>query len=140
MIAAALKALAGWRGYAAVAVVAGVLAGGAAWTVQGWRYDAKIVGMEREQARDDAQAAHLALGQLQTDIESLAAAGRRAAAVGPTLTAQINKITGALGNAPPLPDGCSPDPVRVRSLTDSVRATNRAAAGQQSGAAVPADP
>ncbi|WP_368639448.1 hypothetical protein ABRZ04_10435 [Castellaniella ginsengisoli] len=140
MIAAALKALAGWKGYAAAALAGALVAGGAAWTVQGWRYGAQIAGMERDQARDDAQATHLTLGRLQTDIDSLAAAGRRAAAVGPTLTAQINKLTGALKDAPPLPDGCRPDPVRMRSLTDSVRATNRAAAGQPTGAAVPADP
>jgi len=57
---AALKALAGWRGYAAAAVVAGVLAGGAAWTVQGWRYGAKIAGMERDQAQQIADAQALA--------------------------------------------------------------------------------
>ncbi|HET8596221.1 MAG TPA: hypothetical protein VFM22_00505, partial [Castellaniella sp.] len=99
-----------------------------------------IAGMERDQARDDAQATHQTLDRLQADIDTLAAAGRRAAAVGPTLTAQINKLTGALKDAPPLPDGCRPDPVRMRSLTDAVRATNRAATGQPTGAAVPADP
>ncbi|MBV2181081.1 MAG: DUF2514 domain-containing protein [Castellaniella sp.] len=60
MIAAALKALAGWRGYAAAAVAAGMLAAGAAWTVQGWRYDAKISGMERDQAQQIADAQALA--------------------------------------------------------------------------------
>lgn len=60
MIAAALKALAGWRGYAAAAVAAGMLAAGAAWTVQGWRYDAMISGMERDQAQQIADAQALA--------------------------------------------------------------------------------
>ncbi|MBV2182349.1 MAG: hypothetical protein KUL86_14110 [Castellaniella sp.] len=140
MIAAALKALAGWRGYAAAAVAAGMLAAGAAWTVQGWRYGAQIAGMERDQARADAQASHQALSQLQADIDAVAAAGRRAAAVGPSLTAQINKITGALKDAPPLPDNCRPDPVRMRSLESAVDAANRAAAGQPADAAVPTDP
>lgn len=60
MIAAAVRALAGWKGYAAAAVVAGVLAGGAAWTVQGWRYGAEIAGMERDQAQQIADAQALA--------------------------------------------------------------------------------
>jgi hypothetical protein len=60
MIAAALKALAGWRGYAAAGAVGAILAGGAAWTVQGWRYDAKISGMERDQAQQIADAQALA--------------------------------------------------------------------------------
>lgn len=60
MIAVVVRALAGWRGYAAAAAVAGVLAGGAAWTVQGWRYDAKISGMERDQAQQIADAQALA--------------------------------------------------------------------------------
>jgi hypothetical protein len=140
MIAAAVRALSGWKGYAAAAVVAGVLAGGAAWKVQGWRYGAEIAGMERDQARADARASQQALADIQANIETVAAAGRRAAAVGPTLTAQINKITGALRDAPPLPDNCRPDPVRMRSLESAVDAANRAAAGQPAGAAVPADP
>ncbi len=130
MITAALKALAGWKGYAAAALAGILIAGPAVWTVQDWRYDAKIAGMERDQAVADAQVSRQALSQLQADIDAVAAAGRRAAAVGPSLTAQINKITGALKDAPPLPDNCRPDPVRMRSLTDSVRAANRAAAGQ----------
>lgn len=60
MIAVVVRALAGWRGYAAAAAVAGVLAGGAAWTVQGWRYDAKINSMERDQAQQIADAQALA--------------------------------------------------------------------------------
>ncbi|WP_322997969.1 hypothetical protein [Castellaniella sp.] len=140
MIAAALKALAGWRGYAAAALAGALVAGPAAWTVQGWRHDAKISGMERDKAQVDARASRQALADIQANIETVAAAGRRAAAVGPTLTAQINKLTGALRDAPPLPDGCRPDPVRMRSLESSVDAANRAAAGQPAGAAVPADP
>lgn len=60
MIAALVKALAGWKGYAAAAAVAGVLAGGAAWMVQGWRYGAEIAGMERDQAQQIADAQALA--------------------------------------------------------------------------------
>jgi hypothetical protein len=117
-----------------------VAAFGSAWTVQGWRYDAKITSIERDQALDLAESAQLSLTQLKADIDSIAAAGRRVAAVGPALTAEINKITGALKNAPPLSDDCRPDPVRLRGLTDAVRAANRAAAGQSTGTAVSTDP
>jgi hypothetical protein len=143
-IAAAIRALAGWKGYAAAALVGALVgalvAGPAAWTVQGWRYGAEIAGMERDKAQADAQASRQALTDIQANIETVAAAGRRAAAVGPMLTVQINKLTGALRDAPPLPDNCRPDPVRMRSLESSVGAANRAAAGQPAGAAVPTDP
>jgi hypothetical protein len=113
-----------------VGAAALAMAFGAGWTTQGWRKDAKLVKLERDEAQGRADAAKASIDQLLSDIDAIAAAGRRAAAVGPALTAEINKLTGALKNAPPLPDGCRPDPVRVRSLTDSVRAANRAAAGQ----------
>jgi hypothetical protein len=131
-----IKALIGWKGY----VAAAALAGFAAWVVQGWRYDAKITRIERDQAVDQAEYAELSLTQLKADIDSIAAAGRRVASVSTALTAEINKITGALKNAPPLSDDCRPDPIRLRSLTDAVRAANRAAAGQSTGGTVPADP
>jgi hypothetical protein len=131
-----IKALIGWKGYVAAAALAGV----AAWVVQGWRYDAKITRIERDQAIDQAESAQRSLTQLKADIDSIAAAGRRVAAVGPALTAEINKITGALKNAPPLSDDCRPDPIRLRSLTDAVRAANRAAAGQSISGTVSADP
>lgn len=122
------------------AVVAGVLSGALAWAVQALRWQADVAGLQRAQAQADARAATQALATLQGDIEMLATAGRRAAAVGPTLTAQINKITGALKNAPPLPDGCRPDPIRVRSLESAVDAANRAASGQPARPALPASP
>jgi hypothetical protein len=108
--------------------------------VLGWRHDASMARMQAEHAQEQADIAQAALDQLISDIDAVAAAGRRAAAIGPALTAEINKITGALKNAPPLPAGCRPDDVRVRSLTDSVRAANRAAAGQSVGGALSADP
>lgn len=60
MIAAAVRALAGWRGYVVAALVGALVAGPPAWTVQGWRYDAKISGMERDQAQQIADAQALA--------------------------------------------------------------------------------
>jgi len=60
MIAAAIRALAGWKGYVAAALAGALVAGPAAWTVQGWRYDAKINSMERDQAQQIADAQALA--------------------------------------------------------------------------------
>ncbi|MGB3290915.1 MAG: DUF2514 family protein [Burkholderiaceae bacterium] len=57
---AAVRALAGWKGYAAAAAIAGVLAGGVAWKVQGWRWDADVTGIERDQATKLADATQLA--------------------------------------------------------------------------------
>ncbi|WP_368647704.1 DUF2514 family protein [Castellaniella ginsengisoli] len=57
---AELKALAGWRGYAAAVLVGALIAGPAAWTVQGWRHDAKVAGMERDWAQQIADAQALA--------------------------------------------------------------------------------
>jgi hypothetical protein len=68
--------LVGWRGYAAAAVAGAVLTGGAAWTAQGWRGDAKLA---------DAEAAHNREreGQAQATMAAIEAArteGRRRAA------------------------------------------------------------
>lgn len=60
MIAAALKALAGWRGYAAAAVVGGLILGAVGVTVTRWYYRAEIAGMERDQAQQIADAQALA--------------------------------------------------------------------------------
>lgn len=48
--------LTGWRGYAMTAA----LAFAAAWAVQGWRWDADVAGMERDQAQQIADAQALA--------------------------------------------------------------------------------
>ena len=131
-----IKLLLGWKGYAAAAVIAGV----AAWTAQGWRYGEHIANLERDQAKEETAQAKASIDQLISDIDQIALAGRRAAAVGPALTVEINKLSGAIKNANPLPLGCRPDSVRVRSLTDSVRAANRAAAGQPTSGAVSGNP
>ncbi|WP_312994956.1 lysis system i-spanin subunit Rz [Achromobacter animicus] len=45
-----LAKLTGWKGYVAAALAGVLLAGAAAWTVQGWRYGAQIAGMRADQA------------------------------------------------------------------------------------------
>lgn len=49
--------LAGWKGYAAAALVGGLALGAAAWTAQAWRYTAQLADVRAAHAQDrDAQA------------------------------------------------------------------------------------
>lgn len=67
------SALAGWRGYAAVALAGGLILGGAAWTAQEWRWDAKVARVEAARAQErDAQAQ-----ATMTAIEAARDEGRR---------------------------------------------------------------
>ncbi|PQZ68290.1 hypothetical protein CQ050_13630 [Achromobacter sp. MYb9] len=43
-------ALVGWKGYAAALVVGAIVAGGAAWKVQGWRYGAEIAETKADES------------------------------------------------------------------------------------------
>ncbi|WP_052945954.1 lysis system i-spanin subunit Rz [Achromobacter sp. LC458] len=43
-------ALVGWKGYAAALVVGAIVAGGAAWKAQSWRYGAEISAMKADQS------------------------------------------------------------------------------------------
>lgn len=124
MIAAVINALAGWKGYAASALVGALMAGATAWTAQGWRYGAQIAETKaaQETARADANAD--AVRSLAADIQTISAAARRAADVAPQLTARVSTLSQALKNANPLPIGCRPDADRVRVLTNAVHATN----------------
>ncbi|WP_312538258.1 lysis system i-spanin subunit Rz [Achromobacter mucicolens] len=57
--------LAGWRGYAAAAVVGAVLVGCAAWTAQEWRYGAKVARMQADESGRVADAQRQAREILQ---------------------------------------------------------------------------
>lgn len=138
--AVVLSRLAGWRGYVAASAAAAVVAGGACWVVQGWRYGERIAVLERDQERGRADANAAALVRLTTDLQTISDAARRAAADASALPGRIGIISKALTNAIPLPAGCRPDDIRVRSLTDAVRAANDTAAGQPTGGAVRRDP
>jgi hypothetical protein len=124
----------------AAALVSATLAGTASWTVQSWRYDARIASLERDQQKGRADANADALSRLQADVNTVSEAATRAAAVAPQLTAQVGNLTKALKNATPLPAGCRPDADRVRHLTTAVRAANDSAAGQPTGGAVRPSP
>lgn len=43
-------ALMGWKGYAATALAGALVAGGASWAVQGWRYGAKVATMRADES------------------------------------------------------------------------------------------
>lgn len=123
---AVLNALMGWRGYAATAVIAALLAGAAAWNVQGWRYDAQIADIHRAQAQAlaDAQAQARAVEQqraaaiekVQDDAqEQIAAANADAAAASDAagrLRVELEKLrtrvaarrAGAAAGGPPAED------------------------------------
>lgn len=49
-------ALIGWKGYAAALVVGAIVAGGAAWKVQSWRYGSEIAAMQADQAARVAES------------------------------------------------------------------------------------
>lgn len=127
MMAAGVRlasALAGWRGYAASALVGA----GVAWFVLGAFHGREIAELQLERSRDDLAVAREAIQQTNSDLTAMAKSARAAVAVGPELTASIGALSKALKNANPLPAGCRPDADRVRSLTDSVRAARGAAA------------
>ncbi|MGE8688642.1 MAG: hypothetical protein ACN6PJ_15980 [Achromobacter sp.] len=117
-------ALAGWRGYAATAL----LGAAATWFVMSAFHGREIAELQLERSRDDLAVAREAIQQTNSDLTAMAKSARAAAAAGPELTASIGALSKALKNANPLPAGCRPDPDRVRSLTDSVRAARGAAA------------
>lgn len=105
--------------------------------MQGWRYGERIAVLERDQEKGRADANAAALSSLRTDLQTISDAARRAVADASALPGRIGIISKALKNAIPLPAGCRPDDLRVRSLTDAVRAANDTAAGQPTGRSVP---
>lgn len=131
MIAAALKALAGWKGYAAAAAVGGVLAAGAAWTVQSWRYDAEIASMERDQALQVADAQALArateqrrwaaregvINDAKTQAAAAAADADRARAAAERLREQVARLRAGPGDPAAAGGGqAAADPIGVLAV------------------------
>jgi hypothetical protein len=119
--------MAGWRGYAAVALASSALASYVAWTAQGWRKNVQIAELQRDQHKARADTNGAALQAIQVDLSAVAEAAARAAADAVALPTHVREITKALKNAKPLLAGCRPDDDRVRSLTDAVRAARGAA-------------
>jgi len=55
----------GWRGYAAAALAGALVAGAAAWTVQGWRGEAQLARAEAEYARERDQQAQATVAAVE---------------------------------------------------------------------------
>ncbi|AYD65289.1 lysis protein [Achromobacter sp. B7] len=49
-------AFGGWKGYAAALSAGAIVAGGAAWKVQGWRYGAEVAAMKADQSARVAES------------------------------------------------------------------------------------
>lgn len=116
--------LSNWRSIIAGAVLIGAF--GAGWTINGWRKDADIATIQKEQAEAIAKNASAAAEEYATranDIHESAMMFQKSQA---EFSAKIAKISKDLKNAPRLPDSCKPDTVRVRSLSEAIDATNSA--------------
>jgi len=70
-------AIVGWRGYAAAALAGALVAGAAAWTVQGWRYGAQISNMRADEAGRVAEAQRQAREILQRRYAEVAEINER---------------------------------------------------------------
>lgn len=91
-----IKALLGWKGYAAVALVAAAAAGAGAWTAQGWRYGEKLASQDAGHAKVLEQLAHATVVSVQAtrDIEH-----RRTAVVEKTRNDAIQLAAAARADA-----------------------------------------
>lgn len=135
MIAAALKTLAGWKGYAAAAVAGAAVLGAAGAGIAWYGHT------QREAGRAECQEAHRVAnleefvseaerltglsGELQARIDQLAA----------TRPQVIERYTREIVQRP-LPADCVRDPGRVRATNDAIDAANAARQPQR---AVPAN-
>lgn len=134
MIAAAVKDLAGWKGYL-VAGLAGALALGAAGAAIAW-----YGHTQREVGRAECQEAHRVAGleEFKTEAERLTGLSQSLADTADKLaTAKpqvIERYTREIFQRP-LPADCVRDPGRVRATNDAIDAAN---ASSQSQRAVPA--
>lgn len=105
-------------------LIAGSLALGGlgGWVANGWRLG------ERDATRQLEQAQHT-LEQMQFTSGLIAERAREFTRQDETLGREMTRIRKELRNAihTPLPDGCVPDPERMRVLHEAVTAANAAA-------------
>lgn len=106
-------------------LVAVVLAGAAGWFTNGWRHDAEIAELRRLHADFRATLSEDALTTLQADAAEVRRAAAEFATIQSTLAPKMTALTKELRNAPKLPVGCVPDPVRVRNLDAAIDAANK---------------
>lgn len=103
---------------------------GAGWFTNGWRLGAELAQVRAEHADQAAKQATATLTTLQADAVAINAAAQQLGAIESTLGPKIDALKKEIRNAPKLPAGCGPDPVRVRNLDAAIDAANAAASGQ----------
>jgi hypothetical protein len=101
------------------------LAGAAGWFTNGWRHGAEIADLQRAHAEFRATLSEAALANVQADAATIRQAATEFAAIQSTLAPRMSALTKELRNAPKLPAGCVPDPVRVRNLNAAIDAANK---------------
>lgn len=121
MIPLQYRALA--AGVAAILVLGA--AGAAGWFANGWRHGAEIADLKRAHAEFRATLSEAALADVQADAATIRQAATELATIQSTLAPRMSALTKELRNAPKLPAGCVPDPVRVRNLDAAIEAANK---------------
>jgi len=121
MIPAQYRALA--AGLVVILVLGG--AGAAGWFANGWRHGTEIAELRRVHAEFRASLSEAALADVQADAAVIRTAAAEFAAIQSTLAPRMTALTKELRNAPKLPAGCVPDPVRVRNLDAAIDAANK---------------
>jgi len=102
-----------------------VLAGAAGWAANGWRHGTEIADLQRAHAEFRATLSEDALATLQADAAEVRRAATEFRTIQSTLAPKMTALTKELRNAPKLPNGCVPDPVRVRNLDAAIDAANK---------------
>jgi hypothetical protein len=106
-------------------LLAMTLAGTAGWFTNGWRHGAEIADLKRAHAEFRATLSEAALADVHADAATIRQAATEFATIQSTLAPRMSALTKELRNAPKLPDGCVPDPVRVRNLDAAIEAANK---------------
>jgi hypothetical protein len=133
-----LALLAGWKGYAALGLLCGLLAAGVASYATALNYRLTISQMQREEAETDARSSEVALAQFAGQARRIQTATENLADVQGGLERRFTVISRTLQDAiksHPLPSGCMPDAGRMRALSQAVAAAN-AAIGAKPGPAM----
>lgn len=126
MIGATLSRLAGWKGYAAIALVSGLTCSLVGWTVQGWRLEARVASAQRDHAQTVAEYSNRAE---RAQAHARATEQARAAAIEEIQNEADQELAAAISRERAAAD------VRVRSAADEYATRYRRAAGRAAAAA-----
>lgn len=100
----------------------------AGWTANGYRLNAEIAEIHKNQSEKVASNAIETLDKFKDAAKIIGDAASGAKMENSNLFAKLNEIQKGMKNAKALPIDCKPDVIRLQSLTDAVRATNDATA------------